>query len=130
MPASMPPRTSSETQNVGRVPQPAHSREPAGWRTRPTSGAGRRLPLLFAEPFDLEVEELMQRRFLLRRDRRELNGRAEHVLRVLLAAPHLHDGAQDLTGDVEAAVTREDQCAWCAWAHGRSMNDRGAAQTE
>src|SRR5713101_2820827 len=68
-----------------------------------------RLPLSLVEPVDLNLQEFAERRLLLRRNRIELNRRAEHVLRRRASAPHLNDRAQHLTRDVKAAVAREDE---------------------
>src|SRR5438874_5524652 len=83
-----------------------------------------------AQFIDLNLQELFERLLLLRRNRVEEDRGTEDVLRTFVAAAHLHHRAENLTRDVEPAVTREDQRARAARLHRRAMNDRRAIHTE
>src|SRR5207237_1561848 len=132
-------RSSTDGARPSRPLVPAASRrrragagEPPAHQRARTPALHRRLPplLLFPQLLDRNRQELFQPLLLLRRHRIELNRGAEHVFRIAFAAPHLHDGAQHLTRDVNPAVARKNERAGRSRFDRRTMHDGGAGEAE
>lgn len=61
-----------------------------------------------AKALHVHFEEFVERLLFRARHGEEADGRTKDVFGPLLTALHLNDGTEDLTGNVDPAITRED----------------------